>query len=338
MKILVTGATGLVGSNLLPLLARNGCEVVAGSRTSRNPSGAVEWRIAPELGPYADWLPVLRQVRAVVHLAGRARIARESTVENEACCRINTEGTSCLARQAAASGATHFLFLSSCHAVAAESDAMITAETRPVPASAYGRSKLAAEDAVKRELRGSGCAWTILRPPAVYGPGCSSSVRQLARLAFSPWPLPFASVRNRRSFIYVGNLADAIAACVGNPQAFGKTFQPADEKDVSTPELIRAMARANQGFRSSSHGATAPDKRYPLPAPFRSPRLFRFPQSLLAGAGRLPGFGALRKLTSSLYVDSEPLHREIGWRPSFTLEEGLWRMGQSPAHTAVAAE
>jgi nucleoside-diphosphate-sugar epimerase len=252
--------------------------------------------------------------------------------------RINAEGTRALAAQCAAAGVKHFVFLSSCHAIAGESDDVVTERTAPQPVTAYGRSKLAAEEAIKSVLADSDCAWTILRPPLVYGPGNKANFGLLVKLVKTGLPLPLGSVRNRRSFIYVENLVDLILNCVGNPKAYGKVYLPSDGEDVSTPELIRAIARANagveQGARSMEQGVreatstasgNSPATSYHLPATPRDARLFPFPPSLLNAAGRLPGLGALHKLTSSLYVDSEPLRRELGWSPPFTMEEGLRR-------------
>jgi nucleoside-diphosphate-sugar epimerase len=78
-------------------------------------------------------------------------------------------------------------------------------------------------------------------------------------------------------------------------------------------------------------GKTEPVTSYHLPATPREARLFPFPPSLLKAAGRLPGLGALRKLTSSLYVDSEPIRRDLGWTPPFTMEQGLRRTLASSA-------
>ena len=154
-----------------------------------------------------------------------------------------------------------------------------------------------------------------------------------------------------------------IVACLGNPKAFGKRYLPSDGEDVSTPELIRKIAKANQSFqfsvpcgrgavgrelttedtentevlddvcknhqtfclgaanRESSHRPPATSNS--LLATRHSARLFPFPESILKALGRLPGLGALRKLTSSLHVDSEPLRKDLGWSPRFTMEEGL---------------
>jgi nucleoside-diphosphate-sugar epimerase len=124
---------------------------------------------------------------------------------------------------------------------------------------------------------------------------------------------------------------------LGNPNAFGKTFLPSDGEDVSTPELIEKIARASasveQGAGSRGQGASIGEQRSEAGKPTRnrllatlySPRLFPFPESALNAMGRLPGLGALQKLTSSLYVDSEPIRQELGWTPPFTMEEGLRR-------------
>lgn len=333
MRVVVTGASGFIGSHLLPFLSGIGdFEVIATSRKHGGCSGALEWRHAPELGADADWSSILRQAHAVVHLAGCARIGKATEAEEKLHQRINTEGTKRLARQAAQCEVRRFVFLSSCHAVAAESDAVITAESMPHPSSAYGRSKLGAEQAVRQELAGSGCTYTILRPPAVYGSGNTANITALRKAVERGLPLPLASVRNRRSFLYVGNLVDAISKCLLSPQAAGKIFLPSDGRDVSTPEFIRAIARAALGTElGAGNGEREPGTEdgqpagNTLPATRHSPLLFPFPESVLKAVARLPGMGALRQLTSSLYVDSEPLRRDLGWLPPFTMEQALRR-------------
>jgi nucleoside-diphosphate-sugar epimerase len=326
MKILVSGASGFVGNFLLTALRDAGHEVRAASR-SRVEKQGIDYISAPELGPDADWGCALNGVDAVIHLAGRAHVpSKNLDAETEKLYfRINTEGTLALAEQAAADGVKHFVFLSSCHGVAAESGAILNAETTPLPLSAYGRSKLEAERAIRKALSNTACAWTILRPPLVYGKGNKANFGLLLKLVSSGIPLPLGSVRNRRSFIYVENLVDVIVACLGNPKAFGKTYLPSDGEDVSTPELIRKIAKANQSFQFSEFSGPVSGKntRHSSLATRHSARLFPFPESILKALGRLPGLGALRKLTSSLYVDSEPLREDLGWSPRFTIDDGL---------------
>ena len=333
MKILVTGASGFIGNFLLAALRDGAHEVRAASR-SRVEQRGIDYVSAPELGPDADWSRALNGVDVVIHLAGRAHVpSKNADAETEEVYfRINAEGTRALAEQAAAVGVKHFVFLSSCHAVAAESEVQITEKTQPNPVTAYGRSKLEAERAIREALSNTACAWTILRPPLVYGKGNKANFGLLLKLVKSGIPLPLASVRNCRSFIYVENLVDVIVACLGNPKAFGKTYLPSDGEDVSTPELIRKIAKANQSFQCSEFSGSVSDKnirhsslatRHSILATPRAARLFPFPESILKALGCLPGLGALRKLTSSLYVDSEPIRSDLDWSPRFTMDEGL---------------
>lgn len=302
MRVAVTGASGFVGRSLARNLQLGGCDVIAINRSSRK-IGEVPSTVSPELAPESDWRPVLKGADVVVHLAGLSQVEcnRPDTRTEQAYFRVNTEGTRTLAKQVSEVGVRHFIFMSSCHAVAAQSEAKLTSESVPQPSSVYGRSKLAGERAVREALAGTGCSWTILRPPLVYGPENKGNFALLLKLVRTGLPLPLASVRNKRSFLYVENLADAVKACLWNAGAVGKIFYPSDGHDISTAELIRMLGAA-AGIR---------------------PHLFAFPDSLLKTMARFAGLGVIGKLTSSLFVDSEPMTNDLGWSPRFVTEEGL---------------
>jgi len=318
MRVLITGASGFVGKNLLESLGHRNHKVRAAVRSQVKRSGIAFVR-SPDLGPEADWYEALVETDVVVHLAGLAHSASEKTdPETEKhYLRTNAEGSRRLAEQCVDAGVKHFVFLSSCHAVTSESATLVTNHTVPRPATAYGRSKLAAEESIKNALANSDCAWTILRPPLVYGRGNKANFGLLVKLVETGLPLPFASVRNRRSFVYLENLTDLIVACLGNPHAFGKTFYPSDQDDISTPELIRKIVKVGVANRelACSHGFVVAS----------GVRLFPFPEKIFKTMGRLPGLRALQKLTSSLYVDGEQLRRDLAWNPPFTMDEGLRR-------------
>jgi len=300
MKVLVTGADGFIGRHLVHGLAAAGHRVVAASRTNAGLANA-DWRPMPDLGGDSDGMLRLDDCDAVVHLAGRAHVFRRQDCEETIFRRVNVEGSRRLAAEAARSGVRQVIFMSSAHAVAAESDIPIDEATVPRPESAYGRSKLAAEIVFKEVLEGSGCGLTILRPPLVYGPGSGANFARLVHLVQAGMPLPFAGIDNRRSFIGVQNLADLVNACLVDPRAVNRTFFPSDGVDLSTPGLLRALARALG----------------------KKDRLFNVPQSLLSAAALLPGMRAIRTLLASLPVDSTTLIRELEWRPRLDLDTGL---------------
>ncbi|MDA8248569.1 MAG: NAD-dependent dehydratase, partial [Rhodospirillales bacterium] len=115
-------------------------------------------------------------------------------------------------------------------------------------------------------------------------------------------PLPLGAVNNRRSLLYVENFASALLACLTRPEAAGKTYFVRDGEDVPSAELVRRLARALE----------------------RPARLLPVPPALLRLAGAAVGKkAAVDRLLGSLTVDDDPLRRELGWAPPFTLDEGL---------------
>jgi nucleoside-diphosphate-sugar epimerase len=215
---------------------------------------------------------------AVVHLANIAHTSASPADLH----RVNVEGTIAQARAALAAGARRFVYLSSIKAA--------------LPDDAYGRAKSIAEQAL---LQLEGLEVVILRPPLVYGPRVRANFLALMRAIDRGWPLPLASIRNRRSLIYAGNLVDAILRCVEGP-AVRKTYAVSDGVPVSTPELCRALGRALG----------------------RPARLWPFPPALL----RL--VPVLARLAESAEVDDREIRAELGWRPPVAFEEGLRRTAE----------
>jgi nucleoside-diphosphate-sugar epimerase len=238
----------------------------------------------------ASWAQALQGVSAVVHLAAAVhRGARQDDAFYDA---VNCRATEWLAEAAARTGAGRFVFMSSIK-VNGEStppERPFRATDEPHPEDAYGRSKWCAERALRQVAQASGLEAAVVRPPLVYGPGVGANFRRLVRLVDSRLPLPLGSIRNRRSFIYVGNLAALVGRSLAHPQAAGKTFLASDGEDLSTPELVRRIGAA-LGF---------------------SPRLLPFPPALLP-----------RRIAGSLVVDGEETRSVLGWTPPFSVNQGL---------------
>jgi nucleoside-diphosphate-sugar epimerase len=311
--VLVTGANGFVGRALCSALAAAGHGLRMAVRAPQpGLSGAVA---VGDIGPTTDWRAALDGVDSVVHLAARTHVRRETAADPlPEYRRINVGGTEHLARSAAAQGVRRLVFLSSVK-VNGESTAerSFTEDDAPRPEDAYGASKLEAEQALARVAAATGLEVAVLRPPLVYGPGVKGNFLSLMRLVARGLPLPLGAIRNRRSLIYVGNLADAIVTTIRAPRAAGATYLVADGEDVSTPDLVRGLAQAL--------GVTARLPALPLAA-------LKFPAAILGKRAELA------RLAGSLQVDGSRIRRELDWRPPFTLAQGLeltakWYSGSS---------
>lgn len=297
--VLVTGATGFIGRAFCAAASDHHVR-----RAVRNVQAGDTAAVAVgELAPDTDWRPALEGVQCVVHLAARTHVLRETAGDPlTEYRRINTEATLRLAEQAVHMGVRRLVYMSSVKVNGEATQRPFTERDAPQPEDGYGLSKWEAEQALGRLAGPAGLEVVILRPPLVYGPGVKGNFRRLLDVVAHRVPLPFASIDNRRSLLYVGNLVDAVLAAMVSPQAAGKTYLLSDGEDVSTPELVRAMA-----------GALGV-----------APRLLPCPVSWLALAGAVTGRrAAVARLTGSLQVDNAAARRELQWQPRCTLAQGL---------------
>jgi nucleoside-diphosphate-sugar epimerase len=158
--------------------------------------------------------------------------------------QVNVSGTERLARSAAAGGVRRLVFVSSVKVNGERTEERpFTEDGAPRPEDAYGVSKWEAEQALSRIAAETGLEVVVLRPPLVYGPGVKGNFLRIMSLVARGMPLPLGAIDNRRSFIYAGNLAGAIVQALDAPQATGRTYLVSDGEDVSTPELVRGIAR-----------------------------------------------------------------------------------------------
>ena len=278
MRVVVTGASGFIGRAVVPALRARGQEVRALDRAAPG-----------DLAGLVDWPAPLAGASGVVHLAvlAHSRDAGEARLRS-----VNVDAAIALGRAAAATG-VKMLFMSSVKVLGEETPGAPFDESSPlVPQDAYGRAKAAAETALRAI---PGLALTVLRPPLVYGPGVKANFLALLRAVARGWPLPLAGIQNRRSLIFAGNLADAVARCLEAGEAAGSIYGVTDGAPLSTPALCRAIG-----------GALG-----------RPARLFSIPQALLEIAP------PARKLTRSLVVDDSAIRREFGWAPPHSVDEGL---------------
>jgi len=306
-RVVITGAAGFIGGHVLARFRAAGREVVAIVRPGADVHRVMEGvrLIERDLASVRSLVDVLESNDTVVHLAARAhRIVDDAPDPLDAFRRANVEPVRVLCRSATEANIRRLIFISSAKVFGEGRPAPYTLGDPAAPADAYAQSKWEAEQLIRSSGKEAAFTWTILRPPFVYGPGGKGNFPRLVTLAkvAARVPLPLGGIANRRSMLFVGNLADAIHACASSDVAGDKTYLPTDGQDVSTPELLRAIAKV-RGERSL---------------------LFSVPLSLLRAPARLLGRSAeMTRLTESMRLDPSRLREELDWHPPFTLEDGL---------------
>jgi nucleoside-diphosphate-sugar epimerase len=299
--VAVTGANGFIGRHLVDLLRARAYRVRPLVRAA-DPSFP-DAHITGNLTGTVPWSSLLEGVDCVVHCAGMAHVELRSAEDHARAEQANTGATRALARAAAAAGVQQFIYLSSAKVMGERSGARPwTEDDPPAPADPYARSKAAAEAALAEVGGAADLCVTVLRPPLVYGPGVRANFLRLLALADSPWPLPLGSAHAPRSLVYVGNLVDAIAACIGQRDACGQTFFVTDGQDTSVAELLRLLRKS----------LSRPTRLLPCPA---APL-----QLAVAAAGRTVD---LQRLLEPAQCSSQRLRERLGWTPPVPLAHAL---------------
>jgi nucleoside-diphosphate-sugar epimerase len=309
-RILVTGAGGFIGSALCARLLDAGYGVRGATRSPAKhasvdyllPDG-MEWIFLHDQSTEGQMQQALDGVRVVIHLAARVHVMAgcESDQRGDFL-RVNTDWTERLSRVAAGQGVRRFVYMSSIKVNGEASRAPFTEEDSPNPHESYGVSKWEAERALATVSSQTGLETVVIRSPLVYGPGVGGNFLQLLNVVHKGIPLPLARIENRRSLIYRGNLVDALIRSAQDDRAAGRTYLVSDGEDLSTPELIRRLAKA-----------------LALPS-----RLWPAPLSALQWLGQVAGKETmLERLLGSLQVDSSKMRRELDWHPPFLVDQGL---------------
>ena len=326
-RVLVTGASGFVGRAVCERALNLGMDVKGSHRSLSSRSlvpADIEKIQIPSITADTDWSSALVRVDVVIHLAGRVHVTSDGVRDPLTTYReVNTAGTERLARMAVAAGVRRFVYVSSIKVNGEQTFGLPFTEVDfPRPQDPYAISKWEAEQALHRVEAETELEIVILRPPLVYGRNVGANFLRLLRLVQKVIPLPLASVSNRRSLIYVKNLADAILIVATHPKMAGRTFLVSDGEDVSTPELIQCIANAMN-----------------LQA-----RMFPFPPSWLNAVGSLVGRSAeADRLLSSLQIDSTKIRSESGWMPPYTMVQGLketvdWYLASSLHANGVSSD
>ena len=238
MRALVTGATGFVGGHLVDALLAAGDRVTALVRSPAKASGLANrgvQLVAGDLEQPAALEAAAREQEVIYHCAGLVAARDEAGF-----LAVNRDGVANLLAAATRVSRAHFVLVSSLAAAGpVRRGARRRGDETPEPVTQYGRSKLAGEQV----LRAGALPWTIVRPPAVYGPRDREFLRVFKAVGWRVVPV-FGDGRQELSLVYAPDLAASLAAVGRAPAAAGRVFYPAHPEVITSRALLSAVARA----------------------------------------------------------------------------------------------
>lgn len=293
-KVLVTGASGFIGSELCKALVARGDQVTALVRSERSLPFAGAQCLVQDLETRFEENFLEAGFDAVIHLAGKAHGKGGPGDQSlEAFERSNVSPTRRLAEAAVAAGIKRFVYLSS---IGIHGDsthgAPINEESPERPHADYARSKLQGEGVVRESLAGTSTAFSIIRPTLVYGESAPGNFGKLVGICNGFLPLPLGCANNRRSLVSLESLVNLIVLCIDRPEAKDQVFVAADATSVSTREMVCSL-RSGMG---------------------RSPGLIPLPRVLLRWPLEALGRASVyRQLFGDLEVDAMKAADLLGW-------------------------
>ncbi len=303
LRIVLTGATGFLGRNLLPVLCKE-YEVLSVGRNNLT-SEFGESALIPCINAETNWQCFLSGADVVIHTAARAHITgTKGIIDYDEYQEVNVEGTRNLAQQAACAGIKRFIFISSIGVNGNTSKNPFKYSDAPDPHDAYSISKHRAEVVLQEIERKTGMEYVIIRPPLIYGNKAPGNFRSLMKLSNMNLPLPLGAIYNKRSLVSIDNVVDLIATCINHPNAKNQLFLVSDDHDVSTTELLQEM-RVAAGKK-------------PLLLPIRL-SILRLVASLFSKQS------VVDKLGSDLQVDIIHTKETLNWKPVVSFHDGIRR-------------
>lgn len=279
LSILITGASGFVGQNLVPYLKAHNFKTQLLSLKNDIWKDGIE-----------------DDINAIIHLAGKAHDL-SNTSNSDEYFKINTDLTIDLFNHFLNSNINDFIYFSSVKSVADTVSGTLTEDVTPDPKTPYGQSKQKAEKYLLSQKLPVGKRLFIIRPCMIHGPGNKGNLNLLYKFVAKGIPYPLAAFENKRSFLSIENLCFTMEELLKNKKVNSGIYNLADDKALSTNEVVKIIADSLD----------------------RKPLLMKVPRTLLRFAAkigdnlRLPlNTERLKKLTGDFIVSNEKIKKALG--------------------------
>jgi nucleoside-diphosphate-sugar epimerase len=296
MSILLTGANGFVGKNLILYFIKNGDNVKILNRNSL----------------YKIEHNELHEINSIIHLAGKAHDLKKTSNPSEYY-EVNYELTKKLYNAFLNSDVKKFIFISTVKATADVVDGILTEDGLSNPVTDYGKSKLMAEQYIQSQPLPVGKSYYILRPCMIHGPGNKGNLNLLYKFVQKGIPYPLASFENKRSFLSIGNLCFVISNLLDKNILSG-VYNVADDEALSTNEVVEILGKSLA----------------------KKPKLWTIPKNLISALAKVGDFlylplnsESLNKLTENYIVSNEKIKSAINLSLPISTREGLLRTANS---------
>lgn len=301
-KILITGSSGFIGKNLINYLNRELYNIIPFSRANGFDYNVLDYNYLNK-----------ESITSIVHLAGKAHDLK-SVLNEQDYFNTNTNLTIKIFDAFLNSNAKSFIFFSSVKAVKDHLDYTLTEDTKPSPISAYGKSKLSAENYILSKLKSTDKQVFIFRPCLINGPGNKGNLTLLYKLVSKNFPWPLGAFCNKRSFCSIDNLCFIVGEFLERYDFSSGIYNIADDEPISTNDIIKLI-----GESINKKSLIVPINKYVIRILAKFGDVFKLPLNS----------DRLTKLTESYIVSNAKIKIAIGKELPISTRAGLIKTFQS---------
>lgn len=302
MSIIITGANGYVGKSLCKYFFEKDVFFKTISRGPLEHNFHYDNNVKCDFSKPFNLVEDLRGSKFIFHLA--SCVHNKKSFSHQEYRIINIEASKSLAKQSVIAKIQRFIFFSSAAVFPRESplERPFSNESLCLPETEYGKSKLAAENEIKNVCDQSELSYSIIRPPMIYGKDAPGNWNRILRFLSYKIPLPFGSIDNKRSFLFIGNLLSFIETLVKSDNAKDGTFLVSDDYDISTTQLINEIKKYNK-YNAIN---------------------FKMNVTLLSLIFRLLGLSnESNQLLKNMQLDVSQTKSKLNWKPPFNFRESI---------------